>query len=104
MINSEDQKRNKMNILVFKNEIEEEKEEEKEFIKSKDIICTECSESIKFQIIHYKIKLSECKNGHTIDNILSNEFEKTQYINNKEIKLKYVIIKVIHIIKYFINV
>jgi len=83
MINSEDKKRNKMNILVFKNE---EKEEEKDIIKSKDIICPECGESIKFEIINYKIKLSECKNGHTIDNILLNEFEKTQYINNKEIK------------------
>ena len=86
MINSEDKKRNKMNILVFKNEIEEEKEEQKNIIKSKDIICPECSESIKFQIIDYKIKLSECKNGHTIDKILLNEFEKTQYINNKKIK------------------
>jgi len=86
MINSEDQKRNKMNILVFKNEIEEEKEEEKDIIKSKDIICPKCYESIKLQIIDYKIKLSECKNGHTIDNILLNEFEKMQYIDNKKIK------------------
>ena len=86
MINSEDKKRNKMNIVVFKNEIEEEKEEEKDIIKSKDVICPECGESIKFEIIDYKIKLSECKNGHIIDNILLNEFEKTQYINNKEIK------------------
>ena len=48
MINSENKKRNKKNILVFKNEIEED------IIKSKDIICLECAESIKFQIIEYK--------------------------------------------------
>ena len=83
MINEEDKKRNKMVILVFKSELEKE---ENDIIKSKDIICPKCGESIKFEIIKFKIKLSECKNGHLIDNILLNEFEKTQYINNKEIK------------------
>ena len=71
------------NILVIKNEM---KKEEKDIIKSKDVICPECGESIRFEIINYKIKLFECKNGHKINNILLNEFEKTQYINNKEIK------------------
>jgi len=51
MINSENKTRNKKNILLFKNEIEKE---EKDIIKSKDIICPECDESIKFQIIEYK--------------------------------------------------
>jgi len=83
MMNSEDKKRNKMKILVFKNEIENEKED---IIKSKDIICPTCGECIRIEILNYKIKLSECKNGHTIDNILLNEFEKTQYINNNETK------------------
>ena len=83
MMNEEDKKRNKMVILVFKSELEKE---ENDIIKSKDIICPKCGESIKFEIIKFKIKLSECKNGHIIDNILLNEFEKTQYINNKEIK------------------
>jgi len=45
MINSEDKKRNKKNILLFKNEIEKE---EKDIIKSKDIICPKFDESIKF--------------------------------------------------------
>ena len=58
MMNSEDKIRNKMNILVFKNEIEQE---EKDIIKSKDIICPICGESIKIEIINYKIKLYECK-------------------------------------------
>jgi len=49
MINSEDKKRNKKNILLFKNEIEKEK---KDIIKSKDIICPKFDESIKFQIIY----------------------------------------------------
>ena len=65
MINSEDKKRNKMNILVFKDEIEEE--EVKDIIKSKDIICPICSESIRIDIKDYKITLFECKNKHKID-------------------------------------
>ena len=44
MMNEEDKKRNKMNILAFKNEI---KQEVKDIIKSKDIICPKCGESIK---------------------------------------------------------
>ena len=82
MINSEDKERNKMSILVFKNEI---KFDENDIIKSKNIICPKCGESIRFIVIDYRIKLSECKNGHTIDNILLHEFENGQYINNKYI-------------------
>ena len=82
MINSEDKERNKMNILVFKNEI---KFDENDFIKSKNIICPKYGESIRFEVLNYRIKISECKNGHTIDNILLNEFENTQYLNNKNI-------------------
>ena len=85
MINSEDKKRNKMNILVFENEIKEE-EEVKDIIKSKDIICPICGESIKIDIKDYKITLFECKNKHIIDNILLDEFENTQNIDNKKIK------------------
>ena len=66
MINSEDKKRNKMNILVFKNEIKEE-EEVKDIIKSKYIICPICGESIRIDINNYKITLFECKNNHRID-------------------------------------
>ena len=83
MMNEEDKKRKKMNILVIKNEM---KQEEIDIIKSKDIICPECSESIRFEIKDYKIELSDCKNRHKKNNILLNKFEKTQYINNNEIK------------------
>ena len=46
MMNEEDKKRNKMNILVFKKEIEQEEED---IIKSKDIICPRCRESINLK-------------------------------------------------------
>ena len=61
-------------LLLFKNEIEKE---EKDIIKSKDIICPEYAESIKFQIIDYKKNYNNGKNELTIYNILLNEFEKT---------------------------
>ena len=82
-INSEDKKRNRMSILVSKNESEEEVND---IIKSKDIICPKCGESIKIDIKNYKITLFECKNKHRIDNIKFDEFENTQNIDNKKIK------------------
>jgi hypothetical protein len=85
MVNSEDKKRNKMNILVFSNEFIDDNDNDNKIIKSKDIICPECKESIKMDIIDYKIILSDCKNKHKIENILLNEFEDIQKINLKEI-------------------
>ena len=38
-------------------------------------------ENTKYKLNEYKIDLYECKNGHRIDNILLDEFEKTQYID-----------------------
>ena len=83
IINPEDKKRNKMIILVFKNE---NQIEENNNSKSNDIICPKCGESIKIEIKDYKIKLFECKNGHIIDNILLNEFDKIQDKFDKKIK------------------
>ena len=47
-------------------------------IKSKYIICPKCNENA---IIHFdsnKIKISNCRNGHELKNILWNEFEEIQ--------------------------
>ena len=54
-------------------------------IKSKYIICPECKENIRIKINDYKIKLYDCKNGHIIDNILIEEYEKTQKIDYSKI-------------------
>ena len=62
--------------LVFQNETS--KNENNNIIKSKSIICPICGESIRLDIINYKIKLSEYVNHHVIDNILLNAFENTQ--------------------------
>ena len=81
--NPEDKRRNKMNILVFDNQTIIK--ENKSIIKSKNIICPECKESIKMDIIDYKINLYECYKKHKINNLLLNEFEKTQYIDLSKI-------------------
>ena len=53
-LNSVDKKRNKMSILVFESEMEVK---EKDIIKSNNIICPECKENIKMDIIDYKINI-----------------------------------------------
>ena len=54
-------------------------------IKSKNIICPECCESASISMENYIISVSNCKNGHTIDNISIEEFENTQNINISKI-------------------
>jgi len=74
---------NKIKILV--NLINEEINKNT-IIRSKNIICPECKESIRIKIEDYKIKLFGCKNNHNLDNILLEEYEDTQYIDISKIK------------------
>ena len=78
MANSIDKKRKKMNVVVMD---KEEADKDKSIVKSKDIICPECNQNIMMDINKFKINLFDCKNLHKVDNILLNEFEKTQMIN-----------------------
>ena len=80
MANTEDKKRKIMKILVMENE-PEPKPKDEDIIKSKDIICPECGEISKMDIIDYKIILFDCKNGHKIENILLDQFENTQNVD-----------------------
>ena len=81
--NELDKNRNKMIILVNDNLVEDSK---MSIIKSPEIICSMCKEISKIKINSYKITLYECKNKHTIDNIIFNEYEKTQEIDISKIK------------------
>ena len=86
--NSEDKKRNKMNILVNELDPEEPNPPQSEYIiKSKEIICPECNENIKFKFNFedYNISLYECKNKHDLD-LLINDFNVSQNINISKIK------------------
>ena len=66
-----------MNILV--EEISSTYAKEKE-MKSKEVICPKCNENILLNLKEYKINLYDCKNKHNINNILFEEFIKTQKI------------------------
>ena len=83
MANSFDKERKSMNILV--QEINRNTFENNSFVKSKHIICPICFECIKMSIRNYKIFLYDCKNGHTINNILLNEFEDKQKLDYSKI-------------------
>jgi len=78
IVNKRDTNANEIEILVF--QIEEPKEE-KTIINSKNIICPECGENIRINIKDNLIDLYGCKNGHSINNILLDEFESTQNID-----------------------
>ena len=80
--NKIDKERKKMNILVYDKNVNKEK---KSIIKSKEIICSKCGESIKILIKDYKIKLYGCKNGDEINNLSFEEFEKSQNIDESKI-------------------
>ena len=82
--NPGDKERKKMSIVAFENEIDPGNEES-DIIKSKNIICPECKETISIDISDYKINLYGCKNGHKFENILLDEFEETQNIDRTKI-------------------
>ena len=83
IINSEDNQKNKVQILV--NDIIDESDENECLKPSKNIICPNCKENIRISINDYKIKLYECQNKHLIDNIPVYQYENTQMINEKKI-------------------
>lgn len=63
------------NICILVYDLMGKEEEKKNIIKSKEILCPECNESIRMNISNYKIRLYNCKNRHCKDNILFKEFD-----------------------------
>ena len=79
---------NKQNnkLIVLVNSIDkDEQDKEKVIIQSKDIICPDCKEPCRYTIDNYQIKLTDCCNNHTTNNIKFIDFPKTQEINISEI-------------------
>ena len=79
---------NKQNkkILVLVNSIGPNSQTKEDvMVQSKDIICPQCKEPCRFTVENCKIKLFECINNHTINNIKFTNFAKTQEINISEI-------------------
>ena len=85
IINNEDKKRNKMDILVYLIN-ETTIIQNKSYAKSKQVICPKCGENAKIKIKDYLITIHGCKNNHITENILFEQFENTQLI--KEVNIK----------------
>ena len=74
---------NKKYIQVHDNVMDDKDEDI--YIKSNIIICPKCQESASILFQNYKISLSNCKNGHNIDNIKILDFPNTQKVNLSKI-------------------
>ena len=90
-----DKKEKKVNIIVSKNKEDKNKTKEKiskevipKEIMSKEIICPEpdCKEPALIDINSFRINFKECKNKHQINNIPLKDYEKSQTINQEDIK------------------
>ena len=83
IMDESDKRNNKIIILVYSiNTIIDQKNMKK----SNEIICPFCKEICKYEIKDYKIKLSNCKNGHIIEDIKLNQFINKQNIDISQIK------------------
>ena len=82
IINNEDEKRNKMSILVYSID---KMEENNSLIKTKQALCPKCLENAKIKFHNYLITIYGCKNNHKTQNILLDQYEKTQIIDEEKI-------------------
>ena len=81
--NDIDKLKKKMSIIAI--DFNDNNQNIKNMKKSKNIICPECSENIRIKIDGKKISLYDCRNKHKKDDILLDQFEKTQYIDESKI-------------------
>ena len=74
----------KMKIIVTMIE-NDEYNKEQVIIKSKDIICPQCKKPCRITTENSKIKLFDCINGHTTEDIKFIDFDNTQKVNESNI-------------------
>ena len=77
--NSYDKKRNKMNVVAYKEKTTVIKNTKDKEIAAKESICPICMENILIKLKDYKISY-ECKNNHK-ETVLMNKYEDTQKID-----------------------
>ena len=88
ILNQIDKGRKKITILAFPKEeqINRRKEgENKSLVKAEQIICPKCGEISHINIKDYIINIYGCKNNHSTENILLENFEETQKIDEAKI-------------------
>ena len=82
--NTLDRNRNYISIVVI--EGQDLRETTNNLEKSKYVICPLCSENAFISIENFKITIYGCKNGHKTERLQVNEFGKTQYVDQSQIK------------------
>ena len=80
IITERDKVRNIMDIIVSEKSYLDD-------IQIREVKCPKCNDNILLDILEYKFNLHDCKNGHSKNKILFNDFMKTQekivlYCNN----------------------
>ena len=78
IINQDDKKRNKINILVY-SRVDKNMLENNSSAKAKPTICPKCGENAKIKFEDYLITIYGCKNDHITNNIF--------LVNMKKLKL-----------------
>ena len=74
LMSTENKNQNKMVILA--NTTDDGERTESSIIQSKCVICPECYEPCRIELNNYKIKLYDCINGHTSENMRLVNFKK----------------------------
>ena len=87
IMNCIDKQRKVVSILVNTINIITKTKTISNLIKSDIPICSECSETIKFNVNNFQIYLTECEKGYS-KFLPINEYEKTQYIDLNKIICK----------------
>jgi len=83
LMSTENKNQNKMVILA--NTTDDGERTESSIIQSKCVICPECYEPCRIELNNYKIKLYDCINGHTSENMRLVNFKTSQMIDQKKI-------------------
>jgi hypothetical protein len=81
--NINDKRDGKMNVIVYQDE--NNNNDNKNIIMSKDIICPKCREICLLKIRDYNLSFYNCKKKEKLDNILLDEYEYFQKIDQSEI-------------------
>ena len=84
IINSDDKKRKKMNILVYSLN-EKDINQNKQSTNGEQTICPKCGENAKIKFKDYHITIHGCKNNHITENILLEQYQNTQIIDENKI-------------------
>ena len=83
IINKVDKERSIMSIIVIDHSNESGNNN---IVIPPYIICPICKEPARYEMKEYRIKIYNCRNGHTIDDILIKDFENTQILDQSLIK------------------